>query len=207
MAWVAVAVGVGSAVAGIYGSKKAAKSADRNADSSLGFQMQQYNDWKKVYGPIEENLSKFYQDMDPETFAASGLKQFEEQYQYNMQQLDRSFAQQGIEGGAKASLEQQASLSAAETRASIRQQAPLQMAQAQQSFLTGNVVNPMAAGITQTYENRAQMYGNQAAMGYQAASQALTGAASAYAQKQQYDRLLNRAYPTLPSASQTSPYN
>jgi len=143
MAWAWVAIGSAAINAGvsIYGASKANTQASRAQDAqtqanqaNLDFQKQQYADWQAVYGPIRQNLSNFFQGLTPEAFAASGLKQYDLQYQAVEQNLQRSFAQRGLDSNAQDFLNQNAALSAAGTKATIRQQAPLQVLMQSRDF-------------------------------------------------------------------------
>jgi len=206
MVWAATAI-VGSAVVGagvgIYSASKSSSTAARASDqqsvastAQLAFQQQQYADWQAVYGPIQDNLSNFYQNLTPETLVASGLKNYEQQHVAVQQQLDRTFAQRGIDSPAQSFLAQNNSLRTAEAKATLRTDAPFKVAQAQQGFLDHQVVNPAGAGVANAYQNRvnffggqATQYNNQALAGYQAAGQAIQGGVSGYLQYQQYQSL------------------
>jgi len=198
---------IGSAVvgagAGILGASKSSSAAARAGDQQaiaskrqLAFQMQQYQDWKAVYGPIQDNLSNFYQNLTPDALIASGLKNYEQQHQATVQSLQRSFAQRGIDSPAQDLLTQEASLRSAEAKATLRTDAPFKVAQAQQGFLDHNVQNPAAGGVSGAFQNQANLYGKQstqfnqfAATGYQAAGRAVNGGISNYLQFQQAQAL------------------
>jgi len=220
MVWAATAI-IGSAVVGagvgIYSAKKSSSAAARASDQQsvanarqaksvdlqLQFQQQQYADWQAVYGPIQDNLSNFYQNLTPDALVASGLKNYEIQHQNVLQNLERSFSQRGIESPAQALLLQEDALRAAEAKATLRTDAPFKVAQGQQGFLDHNVQNPAAGGVTNAYGSQAQLfagqrafYGSQVAQannlaltGYQAAGQAIQGGVSGYLQYQQYQSL------------------
>jgi len=197
---------IGSAVVGagasIYAGNKSASAAKQAsgqqaaaADSNLAFQQAQYADWQAVYGPVQDNLSNFYQNLSGDTLVASGLKNYEQQYAAAEQNLQRSFTQRGIDSPAQGLLTQQAALGTAEYKATLRNDAPLKVAQLKQGFLDHNVQNPAAAGVSQQLSAQANLYGNQAAQynnqataGYQAAGQAIQGGVSGYTQYQQYQQ-------------------
>lgn len=229
MAWVAVAIG-GAAIVGAWSANNAAESAANASDratnaadaasaAQLAFQQQQYDDWQAVYGPIQDNLSSFYQKLTPETFAASGLQQAQQQYNATQEQFQRSFAQRGITTGAQAMMEQQAALSLAQEKAGIRQQAPMQVATAQQGFLNQQVNNPATTGISNALQNQTNLFGQQAATYNQQATQAynvmgqnIQQGFQAYGQYQQNQALQNQAiqaqtasmYGTTAGSAQTS---
>lgn len=203
---VAAAVIGGAVVGGVASNMAANQSADAQnkaaraqADASedqLAFQQRQYADWQATYGPIQDNLSSFYQGLTPDTLVASGLQDYEKQYQASQQQIERAFAQRGVTSGAQDMMRMQSELAAAEARADIRTKAPLQVATAQQGFLNQQVTNPATQGVANAYSNQANLYGqqaiaagNQAALGYQAMGQNIQQGFNAYAQYQQNQQI------------------
>ena len=213
----AAALGVGSSlIAGNQASSSADKATNAQTamnDAQLAFQQQQYDDWQAVYGPIQDNLSSFYQKLSPETFAASGLQQAQKQYDATQEQFQRTFAQRGITSGAQAMMEQQAALSLAQEKAQIRQQAPMQVATAQQGFLNQQVNNPATAGISNAMQNQANLFGQQAtaynaqsAQAYNAMGQNVQQGFQAYANYQQAQNLQNQAAANTMAASAGSTY-
>lgn len=207
---------VGSALAGSQAAsaQSAATRAQAAANAQqLAFQQQQYDDWQAVYGPIQENLSSFYQQLTPETLVASGLQNLQTNYANTQEQFQRTFAQRGITTGAQAMLEQQAALTNAEQKAAIRTNAPMQVATAQQGFLNQNVTNPATARVANAmqsqanfYGSQATMYGNQAATAYNQMGQAIQTGIGSYVQNQQYQQLMAQQAPqafqyTSPSVS------
>jgi hypothetical protein len=220
---VAAAV-VGGAVVGAVATKSAADtsaSASRDAstaqkaasDAQLAFQQQQYEDWQAIYGPIQENLSSFYQNLTPETVVASGLKNLETQYNAAQDQIQRTFAQRGIDSPAQDMMNQQAALGMAEARADIRTNMPLQAATAQQGFLNQQVTNPATAGISNALGNQATMYGQtasaqaaNAAAGYQALGGIAQQGISQYTQYQQQQAIAQQQqWNNLAMTSATNP--
>lgn len=197
MAWVAVAtVVVGGA--NIYSANKASRDADELANkqqeantAQLDFQKQQYDDWQSVYGPIQERLSSFYEGLDAETFAASGLQAYEKEFRTSQKDIQRSFAQRGIDTDVQDFMSQNASLRAAEAKAGIRADASLKVASAQQDFVAGGRSNPNAPGIARTmgqqadrYGDQANQYATQAQQGYDAVGNLIIGGATEYARQQ-----------------------
>ena len=202
---VGTVIGAGATVYSANKASGAANSATQAqtaaSNANIAFQRQQYNDWQAVYGPVQQNLSSFYQNLSGDALVASGLKNYEQQYQAVEQNLQRSFTQRGIDSPAQDFLQQQAALGTAEFKATLRNEAPLQVAAAQQGFVDHNVVNPAAQGVSQQLSAQAQLYGNQAAQynnqataGYKAAGQAIQGGVSSYAQYQQYQNLQTPTY-------------
>jgi len=201
---VAAAV-VGTVVSGAisaHGASQAARASDRatNAQTAasaqqLAFQRQQYADWQAAYGPIQDNLSNFYQNLTSDSLVASGLKNYEQQYQATEQQLQRSFAQRGVDSGAQDALNQQSALATAEYKANLRNDAPLQVARLQQGFLDHNVQNPAGQGVASSLGQQASMFGQranqlqqQANIGFQNAGNAIQSGVTGFVQQQQFDQ-------------------
>ena len=193
MAWAAVAVGVGSAAVNVVGGIQAGKkaSAAERTQAALtaqevSFAKEQFQRWQDVYGPIQDNLSNFFQNLSGDSLIASGLKHYEAQFQDTQHQIQRSFAQRNIDSGAQDFLNQEAALTSAEFKATLRNNAPLQVAQAQGTFLRNNVTNPNTANVLNAYAGGAQFQGQQARQfqqqqvaAFQEAGQALNGAITA----------------------------
>ena len=140
MAWVATAVVGASVVTGYMGSRsasKATKASSEASDAQLSFEYEKYDDWNETYGPLQENLADYYNNVTPEYYAAVGVEKFNEEFQVGMKRIDESFAQRGIDpsSGIAGSVKSQAELDAAETRAGIRREAPRQATEDQGRFL------------------------------------------------------------------------
>lgn len=153
MSWGAVIAG-GAALAGTVissqGAKKSAAAASAASAESTEFAKQQYEDWKSVYGPIQNNLSSYYSNLSADYYATVGLENFEIERQNALEDLDATLAQRGIKNsGVATQLKTEERIDAAGQRAVIRRSAQDQVAQKQQSFLalgqgsnaTGNYQN------------------------------------------------------------------
>lgn len=156
--------GVVSAVGGLVGGvlgQSSANSASKAASSAeaaqLDFAKEQYEDWKNVYGPIQDNLSSYYSNLTPDYYAALGLEAFETERTTSMNQLDTYLAQRGLSNsGVAAELKANAGLEAASQRAQIRRSAPAQVAADQMNFLgIGMNANP-APQVANTLSQQAQ---------------------------------------------------
>jgi len=167
----------GAVVGGVNAKKqrelqKEASEAQRAAlDEEMDFQEKQYADWEAVYGSVRENLSQMYQDLTPEVFAASGLARLNEEYQQQYNDFERQFAQRGIDSPTQDMMQGMAGLEHAEASAKIRNDAELQTLNAQQSFLNSNTVNPVGAGISNSYNRQAGYEGQQAQIAANQAAQ------------------------------------
>lgn len=209
--------------------KQATKAMEKSSDAQaaiaqeqLAFSKEQYDDWQRVYGPIQDRLSSFYQNLDPQSFAAQSVKQLQQQYSQVSEQMERSWAQRGIDSPAQEAMQQQAALGMARGAAEIRANAPLQLATAQQGFLNQQVSNPATASIANASANLGNVFGNQAAMAQgqanaygqqygqamQGVGQAITGGVAGYFQNQAYQNQMNQlqtasTYGTKPWSTQT----
>lgn len=184
-----LALGVAST---IYSMNKADEAADRSnalsgrslelQEEALDFTKQQYNDWKAIYGPIEKNLSSFYQNLTPEFVEAQGLQAQQKAFQQQEQQLTEFFAANDISVGEQAEILSRVGMENIRQKAEIRANAPIKSAEAKQSFLslginqkastTGAVTNQLS-NLSTTLANQASSYDRAAAAGYQAAGTGL----------------------------------
>ena len=177
MSWGLVAVGVSAlgSAASVSGAKQDSKRAARSANSALAFEQQQYDDWKEVYGPMEENLANYYSQVTPEYYAAQGLEAFNEQVQTSQTRMQENFAQRGIDpmSGIAVSMEAQNELANAEQRATIRRDAPRQAIEDQAKFLQIGMGNNPTGGLSDSLNAKSANDQRQSAAAQQAAGQAL----------------------------------
>jgi hypothetical protein len=175
-----------SAVAGVAGAnsaRKDAKNAQRQAAAAdkeaLDFAKSQYNDWKNIFGPIQQNLSSYYQNLTPGRIEAQGREAIELERNDWMTRIDETFQQRGLgdtamEAFATADVEKNVALQKAEVRAT----APEKVAQQQLSFLTlGYNQNP-AGTLQQTMNNRSSMQQQTALYKGERAGEAIGNAVS-----------------------------
>jgi len=141
------------AVAGVTGymaskaSDKASDAADRRAAEAgersaelLAFEKEKYDEWKDIYGDVEQNLADFYEDLTPEFLISSGLQEEAQSFATAQTKIKSSLAQRGLDAsGLEAGLIAQQEIGSAEKRAEIRRDAPLKVAQMQQEFLQPNL--------------------------------------------------------------------
>ena len=87
------------------GADKAAAESRRLADvsqtmtqESIDFQRGQYDDWKEIYGPLQEDLGTYYKNLTGDALAAKNIVQTQEASQRAQQQTDRELAQRGMSG-------------------------------------------------------------------------------------------------------------
>lgn len=178
MTWGVVAVTGATVVGGVMAKNsadKASKRANAASAAELAFAQQQYDDWNNIYGPIQENLASYYNKVSPEYYSSIGLEAFQQEQQVSMQRIRESLAQRGIDpdSGIAVSLENQAELSGAETRAKIRRDAPRQAMEDKSRFLQIGMGQNPASNLQQTLSNRANYAQQYATQSELAAGQAI----------------------------------
>lgn len=165
------------ASSGASAAAAAAETADTNA---LDFVKEQYEDWKKVFGPIQDNLAKYYNELSPATIEAKGLEAFEMEKTAaltNVREVlaQRGIATSGIAGGAEAEFAAKSSVE----RARIRAEAPMKAAQEKTAFLSAGLGQDPRSNVQTLLNNRANSAGTLAANAINAAAGAQTTKASA----------------------------
>lgn len=161
-----------AAYAGQADITKGLDTATAYSDAIL-FQMQgEFTRWNQIYGPIQDNLSQFYQTLTPEAMIVTGLDTTQKAFQATLKTIQRSFAQRGLDTGAEALLNQQAALATAAERAKLRYEAPFKVAEAQQGFLTAtsSIQNPWAQEVLNATGNRQALALQSAQQGVLAAN-------------------------------------
>lgn len=146
----AAVVGVASIAGAAMSSRaasKAAKTAASAEEAQLAFAQEQYDDWQNVFGPIQDNLSSYYQSITPDYYEAAGLEAFQKERDQQMTQLRETLAQRGLAtSGVSAAMERSNAIDTAQTRASIRREAPVKAAEDKSRFLQiGMGQNPGAS--------------------------------------------------------------
>jgi hypothetical protein len=135
----AAAVLGGAAISSLVGSKsasKASKAASNAAANELGFAQRQYDDWKAVYGDLQENLGNYYNSLDVSKMTTEQLQIFEREKDAKLTQVRETLEQRGIAtSGLAASVEKDFAYQSAVERAKIRAEAPMKKAALQQQFL------------------------------------------------------------------------
>lgn len=177
MSWglTAIATTVVSAGVSANSASKARKAASKASANELQFAQEQYDDWKEIYGPLQDNLAEYYTGLNAEFYEAVGLENLEQQLQVSNQRLDEMFAQRGIDpsSGIAASIDAQSELNAAEARAEIRRDAPRLAAEDKRSFLQIGLGQNPAQSVQSTLANQSANLQNQSNMANQVAGQAV----------------------------------
>lgn len=160
-----------SALSGLSSGKDSAKTANRLHRESLEIQREQlefaqrrYRDFRRIFGPIEENLTEFFQELTPEFFESRGLSAFQTQFEAEQQKLEEFFVANEIETGVRSSLQASMGLEAAKERARIEADAPIKVAEAKQSFLSLGAAreDTAATNVVNAGNNLSTVLSNQA---------------------------------------------
>ncbi len=190
----AAAIGAGASITASSKASKSSSAALASADAAaqlqyevsmeqLAFQKEQYANWESIFGPIQENLSNYYQNISSDSIASQGIQALQTSYAQSRQNLDTALAKRGItDSGATVSGLSQLESARMLGKAQIQSQAPMLAAQQQQSFLSGGLgqQSSLISGISNAYGNQANMYGNRYTTGINQSNVYANQAAQAY---------------------------
>lgn len=94
------------------------------------------DDWEGSFGGIQDNLSDYYSNLDPDKFAMSSKAEFTQNMNKQMSQFNETMAASGLQSaGMKAQAAKEAAFKTAETYSQIDINAPEQVNQMKQGFL------------------------------------------------------------------------
>ncbi|AFV51098.1 DNA ejection [Vibrio phage VPMS1] len=180
MSWGAVVAGGAAIVGGAIsskGSKDAAETAAGASAAELAFAQAQYDDWKAVYGPVQDNLAAYYTNISPEYYEAVGVEAIEGEYEVIRNDLDRTMAQRGItDSGVALSIEKDLAISEAEAKADIRRMAPTMAAEDQSRFLQIGMGSDPSSNVSQALARQTSSAQRTSEAASAAAGQAWQGA-------------------------------
>lgn len=109
-------------------------------------QLARYDEWQAIYGPIEENLGEFYNQLTPETYTAAGLEYNQEAFQKTKTQTFETLAQRGLDSsGITAAIDSKLGVEKAKMDATTRRDAPFRVAQEKTGFLSQGKGGPTYA--------------------------------------------------------------
>jgi gas vesicle protein len=191
MVWGAIIGAVTSLYAANKSSKEAGKATDAasqaNAASialdkeALEFEKQRYNDWKSVFGDVQENLKTYYMNRSPAGITAQNLQAFEVEKARTLTKLRENFEARGLgTSGLAAAAENDVEMLSMAERAKIRADAPGIAAAEKLSFLTAGMGNDPSGSIMAAQSARAGAASNRAALLGQAAGTANAAKWDAY---------------------------
>jgi hypothetical protein len=143
----------------------------------MQFEYDKLAEWEEAYGPIEDNLSQYYQNLTPEYYEVQGLEAFEQEQQQSLQTVRENLAQRGIgDSGIAAQAEIQFGQQEALGRAKIRTEAPRKVAEEQARFLQVGLGQDPQGSVSQTLAQNTQYAQNVARTAEQQAGQAVGSA-------------------------------
>jgi len=117
-------------------SKEASSKSYNLTKEQIAFQKQQYNDWKAIYGDIQDNLGDYYQHLTATDWKNQNFTAIQQHYQSQVAQVHKLLAQRGLDtSGIEASLDINSALQAAQAKANIEANADNYVAQQKMQFL------------------------------------------------------------------------
>lgn len=181
--------GIGGSLGGGIDSERSQHSAlkrqSRIANAQLAFNEQQYNDWKNVFGPIEENLAEHFSQLDPESYASHIKDSLSNYFNQAKTQLNRTLAQRGLtDSGLSFEASKDLNQELARQKALADQQANDIVERKKLSFLGLGLGNQGAllGNINNSYGNQMNLAGERLQLANQQglmANQSLAGATQA----------------------------
>lgn len=182
MSWGIVGGAAISAVGGLLSSKESGKAGEAAADTQeaeLAFAREQYDDFKEVFGPLQDNLSDYYTNLTPDYYAAVGLETAKKEEEALIARLDESLAQRGLSDSAVGeSIKAQVEIAGSENRAKIRRDSVVQAKEEQRSFLQIGLGQNPAGSVSSALRGQSDAAAAFAARSEAAAGQAVQSAVS-----------------------------
>lgn len=144
------------------------------------------DDWEGTFGGIQDNLSEYYNNLDPEKFALQSKIDFKRNMDKQMAQFNETMAAGGLQSaGMKAQTAKEAAFKTAEASAQIDINAPEEVARMKQGFLEFG--DPQRAGAENAYNRAMENKARFGEAGFRAQTEqtrsvagALTGSAEAH---------------------------
>lgn len=182
--WGSLALGAYTAYTGAQASSDASSASAAGtavAQGQLDFAKEQYQNVLDIYGPVEQNLSEYYQSLTPEKYEAMGLDAYDNEFKAAETNWDAQMAQRGLSGsGIEAEGIASMNMQKTTDRANISASSESQWAQDQMGWLgLGTGAESVATtSMANSASNLASSYGNNANMYSQQASSAGAGVGS-----------------------------
>ena len=101
MAWFNVgesAIGVVGSLMGGHAQNKADKRAMGIEQAQLDFERERYQDWKDVYGNLQEGIGAYYNNLTGATISAKEVEAYQQAGQASANKIKATLAQRGISG-------------------------------------------------------------------------------------------------------------
>ncbi len=138
------------------------------SEREIAFQKEQYNDWKDVYGDLQEDVGTYFQNITGDSLTVQKLGDIQTEYQQAQANIDTQLAQRGLSGSGLAA---QAMISNSQVvageKARVRSDAERLANEQKMGFI--------GLGLGQG----AEMLGSQASLGASSASTGMSGANAA----------------------------
>lgn len=164
--------------------KQNAKAQANVSMQALEFQKKQYADWENIFGPIQQNLSSYYQNLNQDTITSLGIQNIEQEFSRSIQSLDENLAKRGMSNsGAMQQGFSDLEYQRAKGRAEIKIAAPGLVAKEQSGFLGigMNQKSSLQQGVANSYATLGNVYGSQSMLAGSDAAEYRKQAASSYA--------------------------
>lgn len=124
--------------------ERAARLAEKNSDLSyrlakeqLDFEKEQYEDWKSIYGSLQENLGNYYNNLNADSLTLKHIEAITREFDIAETQLKQTLAQRGLDdSGMMAAAEVSLASQEALSKANIRANADEIAAQEKMKFLS-----------------------------------------------------------------------
>lgn len=151
-----------------YNRDLAAKQEQKSTDliqSSLDTQVEKYNEWKTIYGDLQEDVSTYFKNLTGDSLATKQIQQVQQAYQASQKQMDEQLAQRGLSGsGAAVQGLIQNSQTMASASANIRANSELEANKQKMGFLNTGLSQDISLtqGIAQTGISGANIQGTLA---------------------------------------------
>lgn len=151
-------------------------------DKGMEFAQGLLDDWESSFGGIQDNLSDYYNNLDPDKFAIQNKVAFKANMDKQLKQYNETMASGGLQSaGMKAQTAKEMMFKTAETNAQIDINAPENVAQMKQGFLKfGDPQRAGAQNAVSTWTDRATQYGQA---GHQAQTEQSEREADIYMKK------------------------
>lgn len=185
-AWLGAAAAVGSAAISSSAASSAADAQSAAAAESaqvqreqLEFQKKQYNDWKEIYGPLQESQAEYYKNLTGKELTGRELEQIQRAGQAANTQIEQSLAQRGMgESGLLADLTNQNIYNTEMQKALSRASAPERAALEKNKFLALGL--NQGQGIMNQMSNSANGLSQSIIAGGNAQAAGITNSANAW---------------------------
>lgn len=176
---VPLAIVGGAAIAANASRSAASDAAGAARDTSaaeLAFAQQQREEWKAVYGDVQDNLASYYKNLSSDFIEAQGLEQYNKERDAALTKVNEVVAQRGLtNSGIATQIALDANLASAEQRARIRAEAPLKAAQEQSRFLQIGLGQNPANNVQQVLSSQANQAGADSRNAAASAGSAMAG--------------------------------